>query len=316
MAPGAEAALVMTGGEVRRFETKRVVRWFNIVAYFLLVAVALALSWYGQWVLAGICAGLLLLVVWGARHEVYQRVDVEEMGIRYRRALGREQWLYWSHVSGARLRGHWLELRGKPKGIRIWVGAGFGDKEKSELLGLLAEYLPDFVHIVSPPTVADLEPPEGLPLVTRIKVGWLLFLLAFVLPMGLVFLGLAVISGSMVFQVEKWWEGMFICLFALFLGAMGLLTLVWVVHEVAQKVRLDGEGVRLWSWWRGGYLAWSEIADVTVGNGNVRLRGKGKRLSFMAGWFPAGERELFRKALGYYVVLHEIPVKRGQWLLP
>ncbi|MEJ2209035.1 MAG: PH domain-containing protein, partial [Anaerolineae bacterium] len=97
---------------VQVFETGRLSSWTEILGWVFIGSVLVGLLVFQQWLLAGILGlGLLLFPLLG-RHEIYQRVAVEETGIRYRRALNRERRLYWSHVSGARLRGDWLELLG------------------------------------------------------------------------------------------------------------------------------------------------------------------------------------------------------------
>jgi hypothetical protein len=100
--------------------------------------------------------------------------------------------------------------------------------------------------------------------------------------------------------------------------ALGVLSLIWVLHEVTQKITLDDEGVLLKSWWRGGYLQWSEVQDATMNSlgWDMRLRGNGKSLSFVFRWVPKEQKDDFTQALQYYLTLHQIPMERRDWLLP
>lgn len=100
--------------------------------------------------------------------------------------------------------------------------------------------------------------------------------------------------------------------------ALGGFLLIWVLHEIPQKVILDNDGIRLRSGWRGGYLQWSRVEEATLSRGNkdIRLRGNGKSLSFCFGRFPVRQREPFAKALQYYLIKYGVPTHRRDWLLP
>jgi hypothetical protein len=297
------------------FRTKRVATLFNALGALVVCSVVVAGVLVGvPWWLSATLGGILLFAVATERYRICQRVEIDADGIRSQQFLGRARALPWREVTKIRSKGKRIELVGEQSSVRIYLQAGLEDDTR--LLTLLAEHLPHLVHVELPPTVDDLDPPDFLPVVSRIRLRWLLFLLVFALPMGASLLVLGGVMALMVVHVERWWEGVLALLCGGWILALGALTLIWVVHEVAQKLHLDEAGVRLSSWWRGGYLPWNEVEDVTVGSGMVRVRGKGKSLSFMAGWFPPRERDAVQKVLQYYVVLHEIPVRRGQWLLP
>ena len=302
--------------EPRTFRTKKTVLWMNTIMLLGWLTLTIFL-WTKGPARLGIGALVLLLVglLWG-RSEFYQRVTVEATGLRYRRALDRERFLFWSHMTALGMRGNYLELLGEPQSIRIFLGAGFEDKHG--FMRLLAEHLPNLIKIAPPPTVEGLEPPADLPLVGRPKFLYLLILTLFATPFGLFCM---VMGGIMVygaFSSESVWMFLMVLLMAAVLLAMGGLFLLWVIHELPQKVTLDEKGVHVRSWVRGGYLAWSQVEDATLGSfgRDIRLRGAGKSLSFVFGWFPKHQREAFAEALQYYLTLHQVPVPHRDWLLP
>jgi small-conductance mechanosensitive channel len=302
--------------ESRTFRTKITILWMNLIVLLGLLATALFLFARGYTNLGAVALVLLLAgVLWG-RSEAYQRVTVEEAGIRYKRALDRERFLFWSGVSGARMRGDQLELLGEPRPIRIFLGTGFQDKDG--FMKLLAEHLPHLIAIAPPLTVEGMEPPANLPLIGRPKLIYLLLLVFFLAPFGLFFLVMGGITAYGAFSGESVWVSLAALLMAIFVLALGAWLLLWLIHELPQRVILDEDGVHLRSWVRGGYLSWSQVEDATLGRfgRDIRLRGAAKSLSFVFGWFPKRQRDAFAQALQYYLILHQVPIHRRDWLLP
>lgn len=294
------------------FHLKRIGQWITITVFLGLIAVAIALIWIGKTELGFILGGLVLAMGLLSRHDFYQRVTIDKTGIRYKRLLDRERALYWSNVSGARMRGHWLELFGKPKPIRIWIGPSF--KEKDGLLVLLAKHLPHLVTLAQPPTLDELEAPSNLPLVARSRIAFQLLLALFVLPFGLLMVAM---GGIMAYGALSPLNllGLVMAVFFLVFGGWMLICLVSLVP---QTITLDEDGVRVRSLWRGGYLPWSQI-EAALWHRPIRyvhLGGEDKTLGFDLDVFSKKDRNEIVKVLGYYCTLHHIPFRYGKRLLP